>query len=189
MDPRSHRAASGFRSLDMRIGTIGSTRTIRRSDSTNLGPGSSRGSGASARGPSCSATGGPGRRPNIGASRHLRTRGPRVLSRSGGLSLVGTNETLPIDRLRRGDMTRVTGFPRSHMGTVELLVSRASALGVAPLPTPRDIQVSDALSGDHTGQLVAIAGLIRPSQSAHPGSTRTTPSIRRLRCANCNSLD
>src|SRR5579872_256584 len=52
------------------------------------------------------------------------------------------------------------------MGTAELLVSRALGLGVAPLPTPRQIEVSDALSGAHNGELVEISGVIRSTRSA-----------------------
>jgi signal transduction histidine kinase/CheY-like chemotaxis protein len=86
---------------------------------------------------------------------------------SGGVSLISTNGSFTAEHFQRGDILQVTGTYRTRMGTDEFLVSRASRIGVAPPPTPRAIEVSDALSGSHIGELVSVTGLVLPTHSAN----------------------
>ena len=83
---------------------------------------------------------------------------------TSGVSLIGVNGSVARE-FRRGDVLRVTGTPRLRMGTAEFLVSTAERIGRTPLPKPRQIEIFDALSGSHTGELVAIRGAILPAHS------------------------
>src|ERR1700685_3088869 len=77
---------------------------------------------------------------------------------SSGVSLISTNGSLADGHFQRGDVLRVMGTARVRIGTAEILVQRASRIGVKPLPTPTQIDVADALSGSHTGELISIEG-------------------------------
>jgi len=86
---------------------------------------------------------------------------------TSGVSLISTNGSLADGHFQRGDVLRVMGTARVRMGTAEILVQRASRIGVKPLPMPAQIDVADALSGSHTGELVSIVGAILPTHSAN----------------------
>jgi signal transduction histidine kinase/CheY-like chemotaxis protein len=89
---------------------------------------------------------------------------------SGGVSLIGNSSTLPAGRFRRGDVLRVTGKSQYRTGTAEILVESSEKIGSVPLPAPTPIDVADALSGSHVGELVRLEGKILP--------TRSSPTIR-----------
>jgi signal transduction histidine kinase/CheY-like chemotaxis protein len=85
---------------------------------------------------------------------------------TGGVSLVGNDTNLPVGRFRRGDVMRITGEPRDRMGTAEILVENTQKIGSASLPAPTSIDVADALSGSHTGELVSVTGELLPTRSS-----------------------
>lgn len=85
---------------------------------------------------------------------------------TGGISLIGNSSNLPIGGFRRGDLLRVTGRPQSRMGTAEFLLVNARKIGSAPLPAPIAIDVADALSGSHAGELVSLKGEILATHSS-----------------------
>jgi signal transduction histidine kinase/CheY-like chemotaxis protein len=89
---------------------------------------------------------------------------------TGGVSLIGNNSNLPLGGFRQGDVLRVTGRPQSRMGTAEILIENAQKIGSAPLPAPIPIDIADALSGSHAGELVSLKGEIL--------ATRSSPTIR-----------
>jgi signal transduction histidine kinase/DNA-binding response OmpR family regulator len=89
---------------------------------------------------------------------------------SGGVSLIGNSSNLPLGRFRRGDVVRITGRAQYRVGTAEILVDNMQKIGSVPVPAPKAIDVADALSGSHVGELVSLEGEILP--------TRSSPTIR-----------
>jgi signal transduction histidine kinase/CheY-like chemotaxis protein len=85
---------------------------------------------------------------------------------SGGVSLIGDRRTLPAGDFQWGDVLRITGKPQSRMGTREIVLESTEKLGSGPLVSPKPIEVADALSGSHSGELVRIAGQILPTRSS-----------------------
>jgi signal transduction histidine kinase/ActR/RegA family two-component response regulator len=85
---------------------------------------------------------------------------------TGGVSLIATGGQLAAN-LQRGDVLNVTGVPRTRMGTAEVLVATAEQIGGTSLPAPKHIAISDALSGAHNGELVAIEGTVLPTHAAN----------------------
>lgn len=85
---------------------------------------------------------------------------------SGGVSLIGDSHTLPARSFRRGDVLRITGKPQSRMGTREILLESAEKTGSRWLVSPKPIEVADALSGSHSGELVRIAAEVLPTRSS-----------------------
>jgi signal transduction histidine kinase/DNA-binding response OmpR family regulator len=85
---------------------------------------------------------------------------------TGGASLISNNGSLTNERFRRGDVIRVRGIPRYRSGTGEFLVAAAQRIGSSPLPSAIRIEVADALSQLHTGELVSIEGEILPTRSS-----------------------
>ena len=85
---------------------------------------------------------------------------------SGGVSLIGNFRTLPPARFRRGDVLIITGKPQSRMGTREILLENVEKTGSRSVVSPKPIEVADALSGSHSGELVSISGEILPTRSS-----------------------
>jgi signal transduction histidine kinase/DNA-binding response OmpR family regulator len=85
---------------------------------------------------------------------------------TGGASLISTNGSLTTWRFRRGDVVRVTGNARYRRGTGEILVETAQRISSGPMPSAKGIEVSDALSGSHGGELVTVDGEILPTGSS-----------------------
>ena len=85
---------------------------------------------------------------------------------TGGASLISTNGSLTNWRFRRGDVVRVTGNARYRWGTGEILVDTAQLISSGPMPSAKGIDVGDALSGSHGGELVSVAGEILPTGSS-----------------------
>jgi signal transduction histidine kinase/DNA-binding response OmpR family regulator len=85
---------------------------------------------------------------------------------TGGISLIGNDSNLPIGRFRRGDVIRITGQSQYRTGTAEMLIENTQKIGSAPLPTPTPVDVADALSGSHSGELVSLEGEILPTRSS-----------------------
>jgi signal transduction histidine kinase len=81
---------------------------------------------------------------------------------TAGISLISTNGKLTRGRFRRGDILRVTGTPRIHLGTSEIVVAEAQTIESSSPTAPIPIEVADALSGSYTGRLVSIDGNILP---------------------------
>jgi signal transduction histidine kinase/DNA-binding response OmpR family regulator len=85
---------------------------------------------------------------------------------TGGASLISTNGSLTNWRFRRGDVVSVTGNARYRWGTGEILVETAQRISSGPLPSAKGIEVGDALSGSHGGELVRVEGEILPTGSS-----------------------
>ena len=75
-------------------------------------------------------------------------------------------KNLPLGRFRRGDVIRITGQAQYRAGTAEILIENTEKIGSAPLPIPTPVDVADALSGSHTGELVSLEGEILPTRSS-----------------------
>jgi signal transduction histidine kinase/DNA-binding response OmpR family regulator/uncharacterized protein YdeI (BOF family) len=85
---------------------------------------------------------------------------------TGGISLIGNSSSLPAGRFRRGDVVRIAGKSQYRMGTAEILVETTQKIGSVPVPAPKAIDVADALSGSHVGELVSLEGEILPTHSS-----------------------
>ncbi len=85
---------------------------------------------------------------------------------TGGASLIGTNGSLTNWRFRRGDVVSVTGIARYRWGTGEILVESAQRISSGPMPSAKSIEVGDALSGSHGGELVKVEGEILATGSS-----------------------
>jgi signal transduction histidine kinase/CheY-like chemotaxis protein len=85
---------------------------------------------------------------------------------SGGVSLVGDSRIFPAASFQRGDVLRIIGQPQSRRGTQEILAENVEKVGFGGLVPPKAIEVADALSGSHSGELVRIAGEILPTRSS-----------------------
>jgi signal transduction histidine kinase/DNA-binding response OmpR family regulator len=85
---------------------------------------------------------------------------------SGGVSLIGSSINLPLGRFRRGDVVRITGRPQYRIGTAEIQVENIQKIGSVPVPSPTAIDVADASSGSHVGELVSLQGEILPTGSS-----------------------
>jgi signal transduction histidine kinase len=92
---------------------------------------------------------------------------------TGGISLVNTSGILHFRGFNRGEVLRITGNARRHMGTAEILVSALQPLGARAVPPARRITVAEALAGRFLGELVSIEGDILPQPSS------TDPAARR----------
>ncbi len=85
---------------------------------------------------------------------------------TGGVSLIGPTASLTTGRFRRGDILRVTGIARYRMATAEILVKTVERIGFTSVPSAVRIEVADALSGSHIGELVSVEGEILPTRSS-----------------------
>ena len=84
---------------------------------------------------------------------------------TGGVSLISTNDSLTPGRFRRGDVLRVTGRARYHLGTPEITTAIVQRIETAAEPAPKHISVADALAGGYSGELVSIEGEILPTSA------------------------
>lgn len=87
---------------------------------------------------------------------------------TGGVSLISTNGSLTAGRFLRGDVLKVIGQVRYHLGTPEMTTYSVQRLRTGATPQPRQITVAAAMSGRYSGELVSIAGKILPTRSAQP---------------------
>ena len=87
---------------------------------------------------------------------------------TGGVSLISTNGSLTAGRFLRGDVLKVIGQVRYHLGTPEMTTYSVQRLRTGAPPQPRQITVAAAMSGRYSGELVSIAGKILPTLSAQP---------------------